>query len=461
MYRNTFLNVFFSFLIILIFTFTNSPAQKVKDYNILIIMTDEMRPDHLGCYGHPTIKTPNIDQLAREGFLLWQYYVEMPISHPSRCALFTGRNPQINGVRNNLWLLQEHEYTLAEALKDNGYQTAAFMSNINIRSKFGTAQGFDVYDFIEDPTEMRKPAQGGGPPRVSLAPPGTVPLEDYVTPQVTTRSLEWLNDHYKEKFFLWVDYIDPHGPLNPPAPYDNMYYSGSIKLEDMGQTMIGLTAESAKNPEMVERFVSLYDGEITFLDDYVGKVFDRIKELGLEEKTIIFFISDHGEMQGEHGLHGKPAVLYEPLVRAVCIIKYPPAGSAGKTIRALAQNIDIYPTVMDMLNITKPSQVQGTSLVPLLEGTASSVHKEIVLSFTGGGRAQKRAVRTPEWKYIHSLDGKHELFNLLNDPEENNNLFDFRPDIVRDLRERLINWYIRTEDTLPGPSGTFEDLFTP
>ena len=236
--------------------------RKTLDLNIMIITLDTTRPDHIGCYGNKNVKTPNIDWIANRGIRFENCYVPAPLTLPSHCSLFTGKYPLGHYVRNNgTYFLNQNETTLAECFKQKGYETYAVIAAYVLLSRFGLNQGFDIYDDSLDNDEMIK----------NFA-------SEITADQVYKKFRYWFEGNSGEKkFFAWIHFYDPHLPYQPPKEYVN---------------------------EKETDLITLYDGEIAFVDEYVGKIIDDLKSKDVLDETLLILVGDYGEAFGEHQEYG-------------------------------------------------------------------------------------------------------------------------------------------------------------
>jgi len=292
--------------------------------NVLIITLDTTRADHLGCYGYDKIKTPHIDSVAREGVLFEEAFSVQPVTLPSHCSIFTGVYPFHHGVRENgSYKLGEKYLTLAEILEEKGYFTAAFVSSYTLDKQFGLNQGFSLYN-----DHLSKPGQNGG-----------IPVERQAA-DVSLHASKWLDTNKKElekrPFFLWIHYFDPHMIYEPPAPYR-------------------------------EKYADPYDGEIAYMDEWIGYVFNKLKLSGLWDNTIALIVADHGESLDEHREMTHGIFIYRSTTHVPLILKYPNASHGGERITQRVSVVDIMPTVLDMLHINTDEIFDGKSLIPLIE----------------------------------------------------------------------------------------------
>jgi len=257
--------------------------------NVLIITLDTTRADHIGAYGCKSAQTPNIDRLAGEGTIFRNCYALIPMTLPSHCTLFTGRYPMAHNVRNNAkYFLNNSEFTLAEALHAKKYQTYAVIAAFVLLSKFGLQQGFDIYDDILNPHELAHNFKS------------EIPAQE-----VYEKFSGWLAKNSSQNFFAWVHFYDAHDPYNPPAAFAKRF---------------------ANNP------LGRYDGEIAYVDMYVGKIIDDLRDRGLLEKTLLLIVGDHGEAFGEHQEHGHAIFCYEENLKVPLIFHYPAPSNSNSQL---------------------------------------------------------------------------------------------------------------------------------
>jgi len=356
------------------------PKLKKHDYNLLLITIDTLRADHLGCYGYKEIKTPHMDTLASEGVIFTQAITPVPITLPAHTSIMTGLYPIQHGVRNNgNFVLDEEAVTLAEIMRDNGYQTGACTGAFVLKSIFGLDQGFHFY-------EDSLPTGGN---QLDLL------YNERKAEAITPVALKWLKKNKEKKFFLWIHYFDPHAAYSPPSPF----------------------AEEYQNHP--------YDGEIAYTDKCIGDLWQGMKKMGLTNKTIIILTSDHGEGLGEHGEATHAIFIYEATLRVPLIIKGPKGlFPKGKSIPAMVSNMDIFPTVLELFGLEKIPDLPSKSLVPLIFGKERKIHQQILceclcpeLNF---GWSRLEGMRKADVKYIQAP--LPEIFHLAEDPFETKNL---------------------------------------
>jgi arylsulfatase A-like enzyme/Flp pilus assembly protein TadD len=329
---------------------------KKSRLNVLLLTIDTLRPDRLGCYGGRSPETPNIDGLAEKGVLFTRAFAHSPMTLPSHANILLGLTPLFHGVHdNNHFAVREELTTLAEVMKNNGYATAAFVGAYPLDSRFGLNQGFDVYDDEYERSHDRK---------ISSA--------ERRADEVVGRAVDWLNKQISP-WFLWVHCYDPHDPYDPPEPFKGQF---------------------SENP---------YDGEVAFVDQTLKKLLDAVKKNGGAEQTLIVFTGDHGESLGQHeeathGFFAYNSTLWVPLIMVV-------PGTPPSRISSRVGHIDIFPTVCDLLHLEKPADLQGASLLPVIEGgrlPLKPLYFESLYPYTSRGWAPIRGYILEKEKYIDS-----------------------------------------------------------
>jgi arylsulfatase A-like enzyme/tetratricopeptide (TPR) repeat protein len=375
--------------------------------NVLLVTLDTTRADRLGCYGYHGGRTPNLDALAAAGVLFQNVYAQVPLTLPSHCSIMTGTTPLVHGVHNNgSYILSPERTTLAEMLKARGFRTAAFVASFSVDSRFGLDQGFDVYD---DSFEAGLPFKSANSERRA----------DTVAALFTA----WLDGRGEEPFFAWVHFYDPHLPYRPPAPYDR---------------------EFAGNP---------YDGEIAFMDTAVGTVVAKLREKNLLGRTLIVLAGDHGEAFGEKVETGHGVFLYDGTLKVPLIMYAPGHLAGGRAVPWRVRLTDIVPTVLDMLDLPVPAQVEGETLVPLAAGGKGRDLETYIETFyprENYGWSELVGLVSGDWKYIRAP--RPELYNLRTDPAENRNEAGSAGGTAADLGRKLEALVMKNAGVEAGPS---------
>jgi arylsulfatase A-like enzyme len=404
--------------------------------NVLVITVDTLRADRLGCYGYDRPISPYIDGLAATGVRFDKVVCQAPLTLPSHCSIFTSRHTISHGSLGHAYPLDEGIETLAEILKAEGLNTAAFVSNHVLDKKFGLARGFDTYwqahnRRMDERQEMKARSR-----------------------DVTTEAaVSWLRDQGKKPFFLWIHWFHPHKPYTPPPEYARRFAGGSTVGQEWKSSDLMEVWQGSREipPEDVDSLRQLYDAEVAFSDSQVGIVLEELKRLGMSDNTLVVFTSDHGEVLYEHDRYfGHDIMLYEPSMRIPLVLSYP-EWKPG-VVSGLVQSIDIMPTVLEILGLETSAQLEGKSLAPLVHGEDScTVQIAMCLSYPPKKKSLPIfGTRTETWKLIlHELeDGafRRELFNLDEDPGETRN----RSEDEADLADAMEAYYLRWTETIGG-----------
>ena len=368
------------------------PEIWLKDIrHILLISIDTCRADYLSCYGYPRKTTPNIDAVAQEGVLFKNAVSPVPLTLPGHSSMLTGTIPSYHGVHDNEgYKLGQSHVTLAEILRRNGFTTGAIISAFVLDSQFGLDQGFDSYndEFEEEIENTIINQRRGG--------------------EVSRFAVNWLVEHKSEKFFLFLHYFDPHSRYEPPEPFASFYRE------------------------------NLYAGEVAYADYCIGQVIAKLKELGLYDSTLIIITSDHGEMLGEHRELTHGYFVYQSAIKVPLIIRLP-GQTKSRRINRLVGLIDIVPAICNLLGLEVPSGVQGKDLSAYFDGKrflAPERHLYCESMYPTKYKANSiLGVVTDRFKYIQTT--RPELYDLLEDPGESNNLMKQRPQQARVLQGRL------------------------
>jgi arylsulfatase A-like enzyme/Tfp pilus assembly protein PilF len=359
---------------------------------VVIITLDTTRADHLGCYGHDGIETPNFDRLAAEGILYENALTPVPITLPSHTSIFTGTYPVFHGVRENGGFYVPNELeTMAEILNATGYATAAFVGSFPLDSQTGLDQGFELYDDnYPDGSSRRHPSMRGFYPERPAS-------------EVADAAVAWLADQGDRPFFLWTHYFDPHQPLTPPSPYRERYPAAP------------------------------YDAEIAFVDEAVGRTLDALKDQGFDRNTIVILVGDHGESLGEHGEMTHAVLLYSATMRVPLIIR-DPSISGARRITSRVSTVDIFPTVLHRLGLPLPPVVQGHELPDqeLPEAADRAFYGESLYGNLLYGWSPLDRLTRGRWMLIRSPH-ENRLFDLEADPLELVDLASDHPDQAAEL----------------------------
>jgi len=414
------------------------------DINVILIVIDALRADHLGCYGYKRNTSPQLDALAREGVLFKNCYSQSSWTKPSVSSILTSLYPSMHGTTLHTHALPEDLVTLAEILGDQGYINYGYVANPNLKKIFNFDQGFKFFD----DRLMRDKLYNAVLRQMRQKPPYFLKIvnrkfdhNDYDNAELANaRIIPWLDVYKKQNFFMYIHYMDPHAPLSPPPPYNTIF--GYVEGDDDS------------------RAISLYDGEIRFVDEQISKIIERLKSEKIFSKTMLIITSDHGRAFGEHNYYGHGATIYQEQLKVPLIIKFPGNFPAGRVVEGQVRSIDIMPTILDVLNIAVDLPLEGISLSSLIttetrEGICEDVYIEENLANT---YILNGVIKNNEWKYILTeksklrdieQEGREELYNLLKDPAELKNLADLEPDVLGTIRDLLRSFKERGQKNMP------------
>ena len=436
-------------LVVVCAVFNFVPEASSRRPNVILILTDDQGYGDVGVHGNDVLRTPNMDRLARDGVRIKEFYV-MPLCSLSRAGLLTGRYNQRTGVLLPFMgaeVLRHREVTLAEALKAAGYRTALIGKwHLGRYGKYGPlTHGFDEFlgfrdgmidDYFDSALE-----HNGLPVRIS----------NYVTDALTDAALRFVEVNRNRPFFLFLSYNAPHVPNQVPLKYEQEYM------------------EKGLSPHLAKVY-----GMITCLDDGIGRILGSVEKLGLEEETIVVFLSDNGpqmessrQMQqfrsrewhqmdamwkgvGRYNanLRGEKATVYEGGIRSPFFARWTGHLPAGKTLEVPASHIDVLPTLLDLCGVPLPEgpELDGRSLAPFLKAGHGEAPDRTLFFWSDapamgvrprlGLNRRNYAVRRGQWKLV----GGNELFDLSRDPYEQKNLAERQPERVKELQQAFDRW---------------------
>lgn len=503
--RQFFLAAILLMLSILIFIYLKQKqTQTCIDCNVILISLDSLGADHVGVYGYDRNTTPNIDSFARDGILFKNYLAQSYLTPVSEASLFMSVYPRVHGLTFAYLRglgsssVLDNSLTIAQILKYYNYSTVGFSSSPEISGYQYTplSRGFDLF----------------------------IDIPDRQLPNMS-QVFSWLDNNKDKKFFLYLAIGTIHQPFADKVPsslvteYDPSNYSGTFLNQNLNYSIFAriynntyynvscISCLESENPsaqgdprpfannfvlskEDEQYVIARYDVGINYVDQYLGQFIQKLKESGRDKNTIIIITSEHGEGLGEHKYFWHYDI-YDTEVHAPLIIKNPALQDAGKTIETQAQSIDILPTILDFLGITKPVLAEGNSLVPAIEGTAPADFNKYI--FIEGPLWEQRhllnpiysvAVRTNEWKLIYREDSellknislwgrvsnqsipisKFELYNLKNDPTEQKNIINDQPLVANQLKQKLFDWLnyvngIREKEMIQETNSTTQIIF--
>lgn len=410
---------------------------KERPWNILFILVDAANPDHFSSYGYHRKTTPNFDKIASDGILFENAISQAWYTLPSHASLFTSKYPHTHNVLNLQNSLPDSEMTLAEILRDAGYNTAAFVGGVFLEPVYGMDQGFSTFYSS------------------TAAQPDMFAGQLGRSHTIVPKAIQWLELNKDRPFFLFVHNYDLFSPTHVPDEYKmDTDYEG-IADELLSARRLNLTEthrhtyrvgvynspymkEVQLNARDIDHIISDYDDGLNYSDAWHKKLFDKLKELRIDDHTIIIITSDHGtDLLGhgkfKHYMRGNP---YDEVLKVPLIIRHPGlADMKGRKISQQVQLIDLMPTILDFLGISTVAKMEGQNLSPILKNPSSAA----INPYTFSGWGWLRMIRTNNWKLIYQ-NGLYELYNLKNDPAELNNLANEPSTELLSLLERLFDW---------------------
>lgn len=438
--------------------------------NILILMTDQQRADHMSCVGHPALRTPNMDRLAAEGILFSHACTTSPVCMPARASFMSGLYPHNHGMWENSGHLPEGEESLFRRLQQAGYRTAHIgkshyyahgPGHLKAHEAYLHARGLeDVHEttgpwgttssdsymtdrwaelglldaFRED---YAKRAEHGAP----AVWPSPLPVEEFPDSYVGRTATEYLERYSDDRpFCLFVGFGGPHDPFDAPGNYAEMYAPSQMPpaipaaepdewvpehvkqqaTRDRGARGYFSSAQPQLRPNQIAALRANYCGKISLIDHWFGQVLSAVEERGWAEQTLVVFWSDHGEMAGDHERLYKN-VFYESALRVPLILRWPERIVPNAVSDALACTVDMFPTVLEAAGVEVGERSQGTSLWALVESPGTEIRKTVFSEALGP--CGEIMARTRAWKYTMDRSGQGwALFDLRNDPDEQVNL---------------------------------------
>jgi uncharacterized sulfatase len=417
--------------------------------NVLFIVSDDLSPTALGCYGHPLVKSPNVDSIAASGLRFDRAYCQFALCAPSRASFLTGLRPNTTRVLSNGPDFREfvpNAVTLPQLFKNNGYQVIreGKMFHMGVPTTVGTDRWQDAASWTHNGSPQGKEHRSRGEGKDLTPGIGDGRSMHYIRTadpseqadfDAANRAIAHLEKNRNTPFFLGLGFVRPHVPLVAPDKFFDMYPLAKIRpfaspagdtddippvvLSTLGDTTGNMKMDADKQREALRG----YYASISFMDEQLGRVLQTLDRLGLRENTIITFQSDHGWHLGEHGFWQKRSLMEES-ARVPLIISAPGAKARCASTRALTELVDLYPTIAGLAGLNPPATLEGKSLAALLDNPNAD-HKATAHTQLDTPRAKGRAVRTNHYRYIRwTSEGQvaEELYDHRTDPHEFTNL---------------------------------------
>lgn len=482
--------------------------QAVPSPNIVLIIADQMRADACRREGFSLDTTPFLDSLAKDGTWFDRSYCAAPACVPSRTSMMTGRFPSATRVRSN-WNIKDATYTadLIDVVKAKGYTTAHIGKNHSYLTKAHFDHWVEYSHLAEldssDP-EVKKVNDYLESTHFYFDPnPAPFPAEMQQPARIVTDAQNWISNTVKKQdkpFFLYMSIPEPHNPYQVSEPYYSLFPPNTLPPVRVGEEVLPKkgnkwvlqkTMMRKGYPEFeknIPRIRSNYYGMLRLIDDQIKRFAGFLEAENLAENTVVIFVADHGDFAGEYGMIKKGVEVPDCLTRIPMIWHGPGIVKSKPAHTAHVSNIDIMPTICDMIGVALPQGVQGRSLWPLLSGkkypkaefqSVIAQHGFGGLHFTNlqeydpytqdGNLARgktefdelntwsqsgtMRMLRKADWKLVYDMQGSGQLYHLINDPAEVNNLYDQKAHAVKqaEMMQDMMTWELRMQDSLPYP----------
>lgn len=487
-----------------------STTRRGRKPNLLYLFADDHAGYVFGADGNRRAYTPNLDRLAAQGTRFAANYCNSPVCTPSRQSILTGQLPHSSGVTVLSTPLDESKPTIAKNLDASGYLTAVFGKMHFNRPGTPGLHGFQVA-VTEDVAgrlwqqEVKPPQIPEGihtkPPWHPFRDPARIwlnadkyPFPRYDAGMRSTWTVEhacqFLTEHRDDQFAVWVSFTEPHSPFDFPIEDRDRFRAQDFPVPEVGPEDAGQIPLIFRDlsPADKQGIIAANYTSVSFLDHSIGKVLAKLNELGLDEDTLVIYMSDHGYSLGQHGRFEKH-VCYEPALRVPLIVRWPGHVAANHVVTDFTESVDIGPTIFDVLGAERFDLNHGQSLRPYLEGKRVARPRQEI--FSEYLENEEACIRTHEWKFIHCsgrrartdgyitdhpTPGRYvRLYNLKSDSSEFHNVADQHPEVVQKLsadllavfrsthpeakqepanlaKDDAIDWYLRPRDAAPSPA---------
>jgi len=442
-------------------TISDLQAKNVRP-NVIWIVMDTMRRDRMSCYGHDRTTTTHIDSLAKtDGILFTKYISTAPWTLPSHASMFTGLYSSSHGAvqsdtshYSSIPLDLGHQ-TLAEILLENGYETRAYVANHVVLGRHNQLnQGFQFYldqpnyfdmtfwGIILDYLNFRNKSFFIANLRMNLC---------KLSSEINHNVFHWLGKKHDQPFFLFINYMEAHSGFNYlPGHYDELYgftWTNYVRYRPRRNAIQEIVTFERKITSIEQQMLyDLVDCKVTYLDEQIGHLVKRLKNLDLYDNSLIIFVSDHGTMLGEHYTFGHNNDLYEENIHVPLIIKYPDSRRKSAFCNRTIQTVDLMPEVLSVLDLPIPRHIQGQPVFDSNHTIVSELYScsrapLTILNPERFKRDLKALYNQKQYKFIQSSNNQSELYHLSADPEENRNLFHSESHIANKMNRQIDAWY--------------------
>jgi len=418
--------------------------------NVILITLDACRFDHMSFAGYFRDTCPNLAKTAEETSSFLNNYAVIPQSEPAIISILTGTYPHTHGIQNLGKNMSANCIMLQEILKNKGYKTACM--SIEQDENDALRKDFDEFNEITWRIKGRLSRE--------IKKIFSKNKQYGAAEIVTDNAIDWIRKNKQNDFFLYMHYMELHWPYAPPSPYDHIFdpgYKGNHHFNDLnnGKIKRGDNVFNNNLPEEERKHaIAHYDGAILYMDIHLNRFIEFLKKENLWEKSIVIIVGDHGEHLGEHNIYyNHIASVYQPSLRVPLLIKIPKT-NAGK-MNNLTESIDIMPTVLEALNIPIENNVEGKSLMPLINAQSEKI-REYAFAETGvslfeqnkrwyfkGIEGKWKMITDGKYKLIlipHPESDIYELYNLEGDPNETRNIINEEKEIAESLKHKLSAW---------------------
>lgn len=391
--------------------FQNYLESKLEDKkNIILISISTLRYDHCSISSYHRGTTEAFDKFASGNIYFTNAFATSSWSMPAIGSVFTSKYPSHHGAKDIYSKLGNDNCTLAEILTDNQYYCVGFCCNRHLTADAGFSQGFGFYDDYSAEIMLESLFDGNEPFDISFCRTNDL---------INKAAIRWLNHNSRHPFFLFVHYFDNHIPYLPQRLYGKLYTENYISPLDFTRVHREPLHSNRPADKDIDYLIALYDGQVKQTDDDLGQLLKYLTDAKLTEKSVIIVMGDHGEQFYDHG-YSSHHDIYDELTHIPLAMSLP-AGKNEK-IDALVSTIDIMPTILDLLELSIPTKLEGQTMLPVISGQADTLHDFIFIEYTGQAIKDKYAFRTGRLKYVFTENQQY-IYDLINDPAEQVKIF--------------------------------------